>query len=87
MFIWGNLVKHPKNMTPQQLEAKVALLVYCGFGVLAIVLISYGYFLVIDRKRKKEQFRRRDHLLDQAALRLREFQFLYEQIWQKQERK
>lgn len=69
--------------TPQQLEAKMVLLVYCAFGLLAVIAVSYGYFLYYDRKRKREQYRRRDHLMDQAALRIREIQFLYEAICQK----
>lgn len=70
-------------MTPQQLEAKMALLVYCGFGFLAVVSIGFVYFTVKDRKRKQRQFRRRDHLLDQAALRIKEVTLLSEEIWRR----
>lgn len=73
-------------MTPQQVEAQTVILLYCWFGFLALAMLTYGYFQVKDRIRKNRQFKRRDHIMDQAALRIKEIQFLYEELWQKQEK-
>lgn len=77
--------KTPQVMTPQQVEAKMVLLLYCFFAFLAVAIFSYTYFLVKDRKRKEAQLKRRDHIMDQAALRVREATLLIEKLWQQKE--
>lgn len=69
-------------MTPQQVEAKLVLLVYCSFAFFAVAVLTFVFFMWEDRKRKEEQFRRRDHIMDQAALRIKEVSLFIEQLWQ-----
>lgn len=69
-------------MTPQQVEARMVLLLYCFFAFLAVAIFCYVYFLVKDRKRKEAQFKRRDHIMDQAALRVKEVTLFMEKLWQ-----
>lgn len=68
-------------ITPAQ-EAQITLLIYCGFATLAIILISYGWYLRLKIKRDYRQAQRREHLMDQAALRLREITLFIEELWQ-----
>jgi low temperature requirement protein LtrA len=69
-------------MTEQQVEAKMVLLLYCFFAFFAVVVLSWIYFTVDDRRRKEAQFKRRDHIMDQAALRVREVTLFIEHLWQ-----
>lgn len=66
------------------MEAKMVLLVYCLFGFLAVAILCWSYWFYADRKRKKAQLNRRDHIMDQAALRVREVTFLIEKLWQQE---
>lgn len=69
-------------MTPQQVEAKMVLLLYLFFAFLAIAVFCFVFLMVEDRRRKEAQFRRRDHIMDQAALRVKEVSLFIEKLWQ-----
>jgi hypothetical protein len=69
-------------MTEQQVEAKMVMLLYCFFAFLAVAVLTWVFFQVDDRKRKEAQFKRRDHIMDQAALRVKEVSLFIEQLWQ-----
>lgn len=70
-------------MTPQQVEAKMVLLLFIFFAFLAVAVFCFVFFMIEDRKRKEAQFKRRDHIMDQAALRVKEVSLFIEQLWQK----
>lgn len=65
----------------QHTEAKIVL--YCWIVFLIVAVLLYVHFMVRDRIKKRAQLKRRDHLLDQAALRIREISLLNEEIWRK----
>lgn len=69
-------------MTQQQIEAKMVLLLFVLFAFLTVAILTFIYYMVDDRRRKEEQFRRRDHIMDQAALRVKEVTLLIEKLWQ-----
>lgn len=69
-------------MSEQQVEAKVVLLLYCSFAFISIAIFTFIYYTIEDRRRKEAQFKRRDHLMDQAALRVKEVSLFIEQLWQ-----
>lgn len=63
-------------MTPEN-QALLTLLIYCGFATLA-VLISIAAWWV---RKKKEEFSRKEHVLDMWALRIKEMAILIETVW------
>lgn len=62
-------------------EGETALLIYCCFGFVG--LIMNGLFLIWRHNKAKEYYNRKNHILDQASLRLREMGLIIEEIWQK----
>jgi hypothetical protein len=63
--------------------SEVRLVLYSWIVFLVFAVLLYLHFMIRDRMKKRAQFRRRDHLLDQAALRIKEFSLLHEEIWRK----
>jgi len=65
-------------MTPEN-QALLTLLIYCGFATLALFIVVLGWWV----RKKKEQFDRKDHLLDMWALRVKEMALIIETVWQR----
>lgn len=73
-------------MTPPN-EANASLLIYAIFVTVAAGVLAWRIYKSEERRRRQmkrhdEQMDRRDFLMDQAALRLREFTLLMEELWQ-----
>lgn len=68
---------------PKTTEAMVSLLIYGGMASCVIVVGSWIWFLRWKKSREDRIFDRKEMILDQYLLRLKEFSLLIEEIWQK----
>lgn len=60
-------------------EGETALLIYCCFGLIGLGM--NGVFLYWRLTKAREYYKRKEHILDQASLRLREVGLIIEELW------
>lgn len=64
-------------------EAQISLLIYVGIGMISVITGSWLLYLRWKRQRENRIFDRKEIILDQYLLRLKEFSLLIEETWQK----
>lgn len=64
-------------------EAQISMLIYAGMGMVAVITGSWLLYLRWKKQREDRIFDRKEIILDQYLLRLKEFSLLIEETWQK----
>lgn len=71
----------------KETEAMVSLLIYCGIAGIFIAVGSWIGYQEYKRRRENRIFDRKEFILDQYLLRLKELSILIEETWQKKQQK
>jgi hypothetical protein len=72
---------------PKTMEAMASLLIYGGMAACVLIVGSWIWYLRWKKNREDKIFDRKEMILDQYLLRLKEFSLLIEEIWQKKDHK